>query len=57
MLYVDDLLMTGNDIEKIKWIKEEVKQKFEMTDLGHLQRYLGMEFRISSLSIFMTQKT
>jgi len=57
MLYVDDLLMIGNDIEKIKWIKEELKQKFEMTDLGHLQRYLGMEFRISSLSIFMTQKT
>jgi hypothetical protein len=57
MLYVDDPVMTRNDIEKIKWIKEELKQTFEMTDLGHLQRYLGMEFKISSLGIFMIQKT
>jgi hypothetical protein len=34
MLYVDDLLITRNDIEKIKWSKEELKQTFEMTDVG-----------------------
>jgi hypothetical protein len=55
--YIDDLLITGNDIEKIEWIMEEFKQTFEMTDLSHLERYLGVEFRISSLGIFMIQKT
>jgi hypothetical protein len=34
MLYVDDLLITRNDIEKIEWIKEELKQTFEMTDIN-----------------------
>jgi hypothetical protein len=34
MLHVDDLLITRNDIEKIKLIKEELKQTFEMTDFG-----------------------
>ncbi len=57
MLYVDNQLITRNDIEKIEWIKKELKQIFEMTDIGQLQRYLGVEFRISSLGIFMTQKT
>jgi hypothetical protein len=51
MLYVDDLLIIRNDIEKIKWIMEEFKQTFDMTDLSHLQ------FKIFSLGIFMTQKT
>jgi hypothetical protein len=37
MLYVDDLLITGNDIEKIQWIKEELKQTFGMINLGCLQ--------------------
>jgi hypothetical protein len=37
MLYVDDLLIIGNDIEKIKWIKKEVKQTFEMINFDHLQ--------------------
>jgi len=34
MLYVDDLLITRNDIEKIEWIKEELKQTFEMIDIN-----------------------
>jgi hypothetical protein len=34
MLYVNDLLITKNDIESIKWIKEELKQTFEITHLG-----------------------
>jgi hypothetical protein len=34
MLYVDNQLITRNDIEKIEWIKKELKQIFEMTDIG-----------------------
>ncbi len=55
ILYVDDLLIIGNDIEKIEWIMEEFKQTLEMTNLNHLQRYLGVQFKIFSLGIFMTQ--
>jgi ribosomal protein L5 len=34
-----------------------VQKKFEMINFSYLQRYCGMEFRISSLGIFMTHKT
>jgi hypothetical protein len=33
--------------------KKELKQTFDMAKLGQLQRYLGVEFKISSLGIFM----
>ncbi len=33
-LYVDDLLIAGNDTAGIVWIKGELRQRFEMKDLG-----------------------
>jgi hypothetical protein len=38
-VYVDDLLITGNNESYIALIKKELKQGFEMTDLGHLCHY------------------
>lgn len=42
-VYVDDLLITGSSKEMIERFKNEMSQKFEMTDLGKLSYYLGME--------------
>jgi hypothetical protein len=35
MLYVNDLLITKNDIEKIEWIMEDFKQTFEFRSSWH----------------------
>ena len=43
VVYVDDLLMTGDSEYYIAYIKEDLKKCFEITDLGHLHYYLGIE--------------
>ena len=55
-IYVDDLIITGPRGELICKFKEEMKEKFEMTDLGLLSSYLGMEVRQSSDIIFLSQR-
>ena len=42
-LYVDDLLLAGNDIEAILWMKGELNNRFEMKDLGEAKVCLGLE--------------
>jgi hypothetical protein len=37
MLYVDDLLITGNATSKINWLIDQLLGRFEMTDLGRVQ--------------------
>ena len=55
-IYVDDLIITGPRGELICKFKEEIKEKFEMIDLGLLSSYLGMEVRQSSVNIFLSQR-
>lgn len=43
-LYVDDFLITGSDIGEIEAFKRRMKSEFEMTDLGELTYFLGLEF-------------
>ncbi|RVW45664.1 Retrovirus-related Pol polyprotein from transposon RE1 [Vitis vinifera] len=42
-LYVDDLLVIGSSMEQINNFKKEMKDVFEMTDLGRMTFFLGME--------------
>ena len=42
-LYVDDLLLAGNDLSAIAWIKGELSRRFEMKDLGEARIILGLE--------------
>ncbi|WJX50083.1 hypothetical protein P8452_36436 [Trifolium repens] len=42
-LYVDDLLVTGSSLVEIKNFKSQMQSEFEMTDLGKLTYFLGME--------------
>ena len=41
-IYVDDLLLIGPDKADIKQIKDQLSQRFSMTDLGPVAFYLGM---------------
>eukprot|EP00253_Pinus_taeda_P020882 PITA_20882 len=43
VLYVDDLILTGSDPNLINHVKSRLKKKFEMTDLGHLHYFLGLQ--------------
>lgn len=43
-LYVDDLIFTGNNEKMIKDSEEEMMKIFEMTDLGLMHYFLGIEF-------------
>ncbi|XP_013616892.1 PREDICTED: uncharacterized mitochondrial protein AtMg00810-like [Brassica oleracea var. oleracea] len=42
-IYVDDLFVTGTSLKVIRQFKEEMSKKFEMSDLGKLTYYLGIE--------------
>ena len=43
--HVDDLIFTGNDNFLIGELKETMKNEFEMTDLGLLKYFLGIEVK------------
>lgn len=41
-LYVDDLTFIGNDLEMLRDFKFSMMKEFEMTDLGELHHFLGI---------------
>eukprot|EP00253_Pinus_taeda_P029851 PITA_29851 len=43
VLYVDDLILTGSDPNLINHVKSSLRKKFEMTDLGQLHYFLGLQ--------------
>ena len=43
VLYVDDLILTSNDKALIGEIKKAIKNEVEMTNLGLLKYFLGIE--------------
>jgi len=45
ILYVDDMLMVGNDQEIIKDLKTQLSSKFDMKYLGVENYNLGMEIK------------
>lgn len=54
-LYVDDLIVTGNDLEVIKEFKHDMMNTFEMSDLGLMHYFLGMEV-CQKEGIFISQR-
>eukprot|EP00253_Pinus_taeda_P018732 PITA_18732 len=56
VVYIDNLLMTGNNECYIASIKRELRKGFEMTGLGYVHYYLGIEVIQHPKSIFLSQK-
>ena len=55
-LYVDDLLVTGDDTKLIDEFKQEMMQAFEMTDLGLMTYFLGIEIKQGENQVFICQR-
>eukprot|EP00253_Pinus_taeda_P034206 PITA_34206 len=55
VLYVDDVIFTGNDDQLIKNFKSVMKEEFEMTDMGFLRYFLGIEVVQNEKGIFISQ--
>ena len=56
IVYIDDIIVTGNDQEAIKSLKEKLAQIFELKDLGPVKYFLGMEVARSKHGIFINQR-
>jgi len=56
-VYVDDLIITGGNPESVKLFKQQMKSEFEMTDLGLLSYYLGIEVDQKEDHITVKQST
>ena len=56
IIYVDDLVLTGDHKECIGQTQECLKTEFEMTDSGILRHVLGIEVWQTLVDIFMSQR-
>lgn len=54
-LYVDDLIYTGNDSVMCESFKRSMQCEFEMTDLGKMKFFLGVEVSQNSEGISLCQ--
>ncbi|GJU66616.1 retrovirus-related pol polyprotein from transposon RE1 [Tanacetum coccineum] len=55
IVYVDDMVVTGNDPEEMKNLQTILATEFELKDLGHLKYFLGIEVARSKSGISMCQ--
>ena len=55
LMYVDDMIITGDDLSGIQEPKDFLSQQFEMKDLGHLSYFLGLEITHSTDELYITQ--
>lgn len=52
IVYVDDIVVTGNDIEEIDRLRIHLATEFEIKDLGALRYFLGIKVARSRQGIF-----
>lgn len=56
LVYVDDLVIAGNDLEMITKFKVYLSQCFKMKDLGKLKYFLGIEIARGPQGMFLSQR-
>lgn len=55
-LYVDDLIYTGTNMKMLNEFKKAMMSKYEMTDLGLMKYFLGIQVKQSPGCIFLSQE-
>ncbi|CAL9018556.1 unnamed protein product [Prunus brigantina] len=56
LIYVDDILLTGNDPQEMQLLKAFLLKHFRIKDLGDLKYFLGIEVSRSQKGIFISQR-
>ena len=56
IVYVDDIVITSNDQDGIKRLKQHLFSHFQTKDLGKLKYFLGIEIAQSKSCVVMTQR-
>ncbi|XP_075515853.1 uncharacterized protein LOC142550661 [Primulina tabacum] len=56
LLYVDDMIITGNSLESINNVKVFLASCFKLKDLGLLKYFLGVEIARSKMGISINQR-
>ncbi|XP_059301951.1 uncharacterized mitochondrial protein AtMg00810-like [Lycium ferocissimum] len=56
LIYVDDLLLTGNSKELVNQAREDLQKSFKIKDLGELKFFLGIEVARSKKGIVLCQR-
>lgn len=56
IIYVDDMIITGDDSEEIARLQKRLAAEFEMKNLGGLKYFLGIEVARSRKGIFLSQR-
>ncbi|KAF5465958.1 hypothetical protein F2P56_015920 [Juglans regia] len=56
LIYVDDIVITGNDATAIQSLKQFLQQQFHIRDLGLLKYFLGLEVARSKVGIVISQR-
>jgi hypothetical protein len=56
IVYVDDMVVTGNDPAEQAALKNYLSTEFEMKDLGSLKYFLGIEVSRCKSGIFLSQR-
>ena len=56
LVYVDDIIVTGNNQSKIDEVKRALREKFEIKDFGRLKYFLGIEIAHSIKGLFISQR-
>ncbi|XP_071738757.1 uncharacterized mitochondrial protein AtMg00810-like [Rutidosis leptorrhynchoides] len=56
LVYVDDIVVTGNNVEEILKFKRFLSSKFKIKDLGVLKYFLGIEVIRSDTEICLSQR-
>lgn len=56
IVYVDDMIITGDDVEEISRLQDQLSTEFEMKNLGGLKYFLGIEVARSRQGIFLSQR-
>ncbi|GJU22208.1 putative RNA-directed DNA polymerase, partial [Tanacetum coccineum] len=56
LVYVDDLVLTGNSVVEMKKFKEFLSKKFKIKDLGELKYFLGIEVLRTKSGLCLNQR-
>ncbi|KAD6795877.1 hypothetical protein E3N88_06773 [Mikania micrantha] len=56
LIYVDDVIMAGNNLNKMQEVKDRLRDQFSIKDLGPLKYFLGIEVARTSRGLVLSQR-